>query len=72
MLYPQRRGEIEKGVSLNPPHPKSPPPVRTAIGTWLPHQHPLWQAAPNADGADVSEMVPSFSPINSANFNPER
>ena len=45
--------------------------VRRASGTWLPHQHPLWQAAPNAVGADVSEMVPSFSPINSANFNPE-
>ena len=49
------------------------PPLRREGGasTWLPHQHPLWQAAPNADGADVSETVPFFSPISSANFNPE-
>lgn len=47
------------------------PSVRRAASTWLPHQQPLWQAAPNADGADVSAMVPSFSPVNSANFNPE-
>lgn len=31
---------------------------RGAAGTWLPHQHPLWQAAANADGTDVSEMIP--------------
>lgn len=36
-----------------------------------PSSAPIVQAAPNTDGADVSEMVPSFSPINSANFNPE-
>ena len=66
LLCPQSaRG---RGFLLYPP-----PRLRREGGasTWLPHQHPLWQAAPNADGADVSETVPFFSPISSANFNPE-
>jgi hypothetical protein len=35
----------------------SPSTQRGAASTWLPHQRPLWQAAPNADGADVSEIL---------------
>lgn len=64
-------GWRERCSSSTPPLAPHSRPVRTAASTWLPHQHPLWQAAPNADGADVSGTVPFFSSINSANFNPE-